>query len=208
MSEKNWKEWAYILMIFGCIQFVILTSLAMILYAGGTAVNKNAPGYSFWANFFSDLGMVKAWSGRDNTISYIIYTVTSTSLGVIFIPFNLAFKHVFNESSKEKKLSKIASLFGIITGIFIVGMAFTPHDIYFMEHFLFVLIAFTALLISIIIYAVVIHSSKSYPHLYSYTYLTFVVIYCIYYVILFGGPDGMTTTDPYTAEGLTIQATA
>ena len=165
MSEKNWKEWAYILIIFGCIQYVILTTLAMIFYAGGTAVNKNAPGYSFWANFFSDLGMVKAWSGRDNTISYIIYTVSLTIVGVVVIPFNLAFKHVFNESSKEKKLSKGGSLFGILFGIFVIPIAFAPHDIYPMEHFIFVLIAFTALLISIIIYAVVIHSSKSYPHI-------------------------------------------
>lgn len=206
MSEKNWREWAYIFMIFGCIQFLILTTLAMIFYAGGTAVNKNASGYSFWANFFSDTGMVKAWSGRDNTISYILLTVTLATLGVVVIPFNLAFQQIFNESSREKKLSKRGSLFGILFGIFVIPVAFTPLDIYPMEHFLFTLIAFSALLVSVLIYIVVILSSKSYPHLYSYTYLTFVVIYCIYYVILmsmlFGGPSSST------AEGLTIQATA
>lgn len=206
MNNKNWRDWAYILMIFGCIQFLILTVLAMIFYAGGTAVNPNAPGYSFWSNFFSDTGRTKAWSGKENTISYIIFTVTLTTIGVILIPFYLAFKYIFNESAKEKKRSKIGSLFGIITGIFFIFTAFTPYDIFFNEHFLSVLILFTTLLVSTVIYTIVMISRKSYPHLYSYTYLTFLVILCVYYVIflsiLFGGPNIDTT------EGLTIQATA
>lgn len=206
MNEKNWREWACIIMIFGSIQFLILTTLAMIFYAGGTAVNKNAQGYSFWSNFLSDTGMFKAWSGRDNAISYILFTITLPILGVVVIPFYLAFQHIFNESSREKKLSKIGSLFGVIFGIFLIPIALTPLDIYPLEHYFFNLIAFGALLVSVIIYTVVILSRKSYPHLYSYIYLTFAVIFGIYYVILFsilfGGPN------PSTAEGLTIQATA
>lgn len=206
MNSKNWRERAYILMIIGVIQGLILTTLAMIFYAGGTAVNNNAPGYSFWANFFSDTGRTKAWSGRDNTISYIIFTITLTIYGIIMIPFNLAFSQLFNETSKEKKLSKIASLFVIITGIFFVGIAFTPYDVYSNEHILFVLIAFLALFLSSVFYTIAMNLSKSYPNRYMYTYLIFAIISGIYYIIaaswIFGDPTNITAT------GLIIQATA
>ena len=56
MSERNWREWAFLLGMFGMVQLVILTSIAMFFYAGGTRLNPSAPGYSFWANWFSDLG--------------------------------------------------------------------------------------------------------------------------------------------------------
>lgn len=75
-SEKNWREWAFLFRMFGAVQVVILTRVAMFFYAGGTAINPNAPGYTFWANFFSDLGRTRAWSGRENTISHIIFTIT------------------------------------------------------------------------------------------------------------------------------------
>lgn len=77
MSEKDWREWAFLFGMLGVVQYAILTSIAMFFYAGGTALNPNTSGYTFWANFFSDLGRTRAWSGRNNTISLIIWIITS-----------------------------------------------------------------------------------------------------------------------------------
>ena len=52
MSEKNWREWAFLLIMISSIQWLFLIHIAMLFYAGGTAVDPNAPGYTFWANFF------------------------------------------------------------------------------------------------------------------------------------------------------------
>jgi hypothetical protein len=55
MNLKNWKR-AFIFIIIGSVQYVVLTFIAMLSYAGGSYINHNAPGYSFWSNYFSGLG--------------------------------------------------------------------------------------------------------------------------------------------------------
>ena len=66
MDYRNWKSWAYILMIVGSIQFIILTFIAMIFYEGGTYIDSSTTGYLFWHNYFSDLGRTVAHSGISN----------------------------------------------------------------------------------------------------------------------------------------------
>jgi hypothetical protein len=43
MRLKNWREVAYILAIFACIQTIILTIIAMFFYAGGTVRDPTYP---------------------------------------------------------------------------------------------------------------------------------------------------------------------
>jgi hypothetical membrane protein len=62
MSEKSWREKAFIFGMIAAITYAILPLIAMVFYAGGTMVDPNAPGYTFWENFFSDLGMTKSYS--------------------------------------------------------------------------------------------------------------------------------------------------
>ena len=62
MNEKNWREKVFMFGMIGMINYVILTLIAMVFYAGGTMINYNAPGYTFWANWFSDLGRTKGYS--------------------------------------------------------------------------------------------------------------------------------------------------
>ena len=202
MNLKNWKEWAFIFMIIGCIQFFILTILAMIFYAGGTGTDPNNPGYSFWSNFFSDTGRVKAWSGRNNTISYIIFTISLSIIGISLIIFIIAFQRFFNIKKIEKILSIFGSITGLISGILHVGIAFTPWDLYYDYHVMFVKLAFSSALLTAILYTIVIFLNKEYPKQSMYVFLAFVFILGVYLGILFMGPNINTT------EGLTIQATA
>ena len=99
MSERNWREWAFLLGMFGMVQLVILTSIAMFFYAGGTRLNPSAPGYSFWANWFSDLGRTKGYSGKDNTVSMIIFIIATSVRGISLIITAIALPYFFRENS-------------------------------------------------------------------------------------------------------------
>ena len=57
-SMKSWREWVYAAVMVGCIQFVVLTVIAMVFYPGGTHGDPTTKGYSFFRNFFSDLGFI------------------------------------------------------------------------------------------------------------------------------------------------------
>jgi hypothetical protein len=69
----NWRRWAFVLAMAGCVQFIVLTTVAMFYYPGGTYTNHDAVGYSFWYNFFSDLGRRATFSGASNTVSHILF---------------------------------------------------------------------------------------------------------------------------------------
>ena len=167
MSERNWREWAFLLGMFGMVQLVILTSIAMFFYAGGTRLNPSAPGYSFWANWFSDLGRTKGYSGKDNTVSMIIFIIASSVRGISLIITAIALPYFFRENSMEKWLSIIGTFFLIIWGILMVGAAFTPWDIYFDEHMTFGIIMGYMTLIGGILYIIVIFHNKDYSNKYA-----------------------------------------
>lgn len=183
MNLDNWREWAFIFCMIALIQFVILTSVAMLFYTGGTHIDSNAPGYSFWHNFFSDLGRTKAYSGRDNTISYVIFIITFSVYGSGFIFFAIALPYFFTETKSEKWLSIIVSFFFILTGILYVGIAFTPGDIYYNAHVTFVQISGLTGLIGLILYIIVIFKSKAYPNRYAFILLILLVASNIYMVL-------------------------
>ena len=50
--------------LFGPIQFIVLSTVAMFYYGGGTAWNHDALGYTFWQNFLSDLGRTVSYSRK------------------------------------------------------------------------------------------------------------------------------------------------
>jgi len=184
MSEKNWREWAFLFSMFGAVQFFILTSIAMFFYAGGTAVDPDAPGYTFWANFFSDLGRTRAWSGRDNTVSYIMFTITLILVGISGIIYGIAFYYFFTEVQLEKRLSIMGSILLGINGILTVGIALSPWDIYLNQHLIFVQISSFISLIGGILYIYVIFHNKTFPNKIGYAIIVQLVSSILWMVII------------------------
>jgi hypothetical protein len=184
MNRKNWKYWAFILNIFGNIQFIVLTIVAMFFYTGGTYVNASTSGYSFWYNYFSDLGRFLAHSGTSNLISFTIFTLTVSLWGIAQISFYIALMGFFKNSQRTKKLGIIGSFFGILAGTSFVGIAFTPSDILGFLHNLVVLLGFSSVYLSISIYAVVLFQNKNYPKLYGITLVITIIILAMYYTII------------------------
>lgn len=195
--KTNLKKWAYALNIIGCIQFIILTSIAMFFYKGGTYADPSTSHYVFWYNYFSDLGRTVAHSGISNTFSFILFTVTLSIWGAFQIPFYIIFPSFFKDSKGLKKLYCTGSTLGILTGIFYIGIALTPSDITNLLHDIFVFLGFGSILLSIILYAIVIFKDSNYDNLYAVVLTISAVILSTYFMILAFSPNSQTTLGLY-----------
>lgn len=177
MKLEDWKEKAFFFGILGCIVYVILIFLAMVFYPGGTPNNPNTHGYTFWENWLSDLGLIKSHSGENNIVSMILFTTALTFWGVSLIPFFLALRSLFTEGKLEKILSTIGSILGVIAGIGLIGIAYTPADILGLLHIIFVYLAYLSLFILGVIYSILLFKSKILPKQYAIIFLIWTIIF-------------------------------
>jgi hypothetical membrane protein len=190
----------FLLAMAGCVQFLLLSTMAMFFYPGGTYSDEDTAGYAFTQNFFSDLGRTAAHNGDSNTVSMVLFIIALSLAGLSLIVFFLAVPPHFAENRTAKRFSIIGSVVGVISGIGFIGIAAVPADVDQTLHTNFVYVAFTGFLLVVFCYSAAILKSRSYPRAYAYAYFAFAVILALYLVLLFSGPE------VETAGGLTIQA--
>ena len=195
--KTHLKKWSFALNIIGCIQFIVLTTIAMFFYEGGTYIDPSTSRYVFWYNYFSDLGRTIAHSGINNTISFVLFTVTLSIWGGFQIPFYFTFPNFFKGSKSFKKFYLTGSILGVLTGIFYIGIALTPSDIAGILHDLFVFLGFGSIFLSIILYAIVIFKDAKYDNFYGIILAISTGILFVYFILLFLTPNSQTTIGLY-----------
>ncbi len=201
MKFNNWREFVFFLMFLSSILWFILTFIEMMFYSGGTMVNPNSPGYDFFSNFHSDLGRTVSYSGRPNTISYVIFTINNTIFWGSAILFFVAVNNFFREKTKEKWIALVGTIIGVFTCIIFLIVIFLPWDLYYEPHVMLNRIGSLALILVVVLFAVATYLNEDYPNRYFLAYLIYTIIVVIYLVVMFTGPS-ITS-----AEGLRIQAT-
>ena len=197
---KNWKLFASLFIIFGPAQYIILTAVAMLFYAGGTMINPLSPGYYFWGNFFSDLGRVIALSGAPNVVSFTIFTITALILSFSFIPFAFVISSYFKGNKKQYLVARIGSLICLTSIVFLIFTIFTPWDIYDRTHLLFANLFNITGMLGIVFFTIAVLYNKDYPNLYGFVYIALLTIAAIYTIILISIPKAITL------DGLILQA--
>lgn len=199
--SRFWQRDVFWLVVAACVQFVLLTTMAMLCYAGGTHTEPTAPGYSFFRNFFSDLGLTRTHGGRPNTTSAVLFFIALTVAGSGLVLFFLAFPRFFTGSPLNKVLSRVGSVFGVLSGLCFIGVAFTPANLYLPVHAQFVLRAFQAFPVAVTFYVAAILCQRDYPRRFALIFALFAVLLIAYLFLLTRGPSSRTP------EGLVIQAT-
>lgn len=199
--STTWRDWVFVFVMFGSAQFVLLTLLGMLFFPGGTFINPASNGYSFFMNFFSDLGRTHTLLGASNRPAFILFTAALFLAGLSLSLFYIAIPALFTGGRVGRWLSILGSVFGIISGLSFTGIALTPADLLLEPHQMFVTLAFTSFFLAVLCYlpATIIH--PSYPKTYAWVYLGFAVVLGIYLLLFFLGPS------PGTSTGLIIQAT-
>ena len=182
-----------------CFLFLVLTSLAMVFYPGGTRSAPGTKGYLFFENFFSELGLTRTYSGGPNNVSFFLFTVALALAGLALALYFIISPTLFWDSRITRVLSLFGTFFGIISGLSFIGVAFTPADLYQAPHRLFVQLAFTTFFVGVVFYALAILFNRSYPNLYALVNITFGALLGVYIWLLFFGPS------TNTPSGLMIQ---
>jgi hypothetical protein len=183
MNFEKWREKVFIFNIYSVFQYSILIHIAMLFYPGGTRLNTNNIGYSFFFNFISDLGLIKSYSGHYNTISWLLFSISMITSGISLILFYLAIKHFFN-TKKQKQIINIASIFGIIIGISIIVTGLTPWDKFPELHDRFAEISFITTVITSIFYILAIFMNETYPNRYAYILTVYMLVSVVFIVIM------------------------
>ena len=171
--------------------FVLFNFFAMIFYPGGTINDPNTIGYTFTENFFSDLGNSISYSGKSNTISFILFNFSLSLCGLTFIILFYLIKPAFNPSL----LTFLATLFGVLGGISCIGVAFTPANLLLDAHIFFAHGIFRGLCISSLLYSILIFKNNNINNKYAYGFIAFGFMVLIYILISELGPNPRENPD-------------
>ena len=197
----KWKERILQACIVGFVIYALFNILAMVYYPGGTSIDNNRVGYSFFENFFSDLGMVRTYSGESNALSQFLFASALILVGIVLIIFFLLMVSYFNESKPERISSRIGSSAGFLAGIACIGIAAAPWDLHLDIHLIFVFVLSFALLVVFISCFIAIFNNKSYPNLFALVLGAYALVLAVYIALIMMGPDVETTS------GLRVMAT-
>lgn len=189
------------LIVGGCVFFVALTALAMLFYPGGTASDPTTRGYSFFTNFFSDLGRTQARNGQPNPIAAPLFFIALTGAGAALIAFFGAFARFFTRTRLDRALALLGTSVGILAGLCFIGIAFVPANLNSALHTQFVFGAFEAFTAATLFYFGVLLRAPDYPKRFAVVFSAFAILLLLYLGLLFFGPSLKTT------EGVMIQAT-
>lgn len=131
-------------------QFVILTLVAGLFYPGG---------YSIVGNYFSDLGAVKV-NDHLNPTSSALFMLAIFLTVLLLLPFWFFLVRYFSSNSREKWISIIGSVLGLISSFFLVMVALNPEDTQLGAHVFYAKLFFVCFGIVILIYSVNFYFNK------------------------------------------------
>lgn len=178
-----------------CILFVALTTLAMLLYPGGSFPIVGTHGYQFFINYFSDLGQTRTQSGAENYSSMFLFSTAVVVVGIALATFFRSFSAFFKTkatASGALRLNRIATRFGTASALCFVGLAAIPENLFAAGHFLFVQGAFNFLLVAIILEIVALRRTSGISPWLLIVNITFVVVLFGYVLLLVFGPSSKT----------------
>ena len=177
MKLEKLHAWAFKLLLIGLIIWFVLTTVAMILYPGGTAYDPNTVGYTFWANHFSDLGMKTAFNGESNITGCLIFTIAVIIMGISTFPAFISFPGLFS-NKRDKRWIQLVSACSIASAALILIIIFFPADSALLIH---VLIAMLRLLVVLLygIFGTIAFVKLKEPDVFNKKYAIYFVILTI-----------------------------
>lgn len=200
MLHSFWQRGVFSLTMLGGILFVVLTVLAMLFYPGGTLIDPTTSGYSFFTNYFSDLGLTWSHARVPNTVSAILFVTALTMAGGGLVLFFLAFPRFFTRSRSGRVLSAIGSIFGVIAGLYFIGVALTPANLVLEAHLTIMMWSFRTFAVAVTCYTIAIFREPDYPNRFGFVFVAFAVLLVLYILLLVAGP---AYDSP---EGIMVQA--
>ncbi len=208
--KKTW-DWmlsqASGILLLGGIQYLVLSTIAMALYPGGTKYDPSTTGYLFWNNMISDMGRTIAHNGAPNAASSALFITAMCILAATFVPFYIALSNQFSSSTRIKRYACTAALLGIGTGLLLALAAMFPQDLFSQLHLRFAQFSFVVLVPSILIYWWLMRGDARFPWPCAPTFLALVIIILagiVVTIISGSGIDAVTVTVQATTQKIMV----
>lgn len=195
LTRGNWHWRLFGIVAAVCALFVVLTTLAMIVYPGGTFPLARTHGYKFFINYLSDLGQTRTQSGADNYPSMLLFTTAMVIVGLALASYFLAFSAFFQTKATAPaalRLNRIATRFGIASAVCLIGVACIPENLFAAGHFLFAQGAFDLLLVALTLEAIALRRTTGISSWLLIVNVAFVVVLFGYVLLLIFGPSSKT----------------
>ncbi len=145
----------------GIFLFVILNFISMVIYPGGTIIEPETKGYSFFYNFLSNLGESTAKNGEDNIVSAYLFNSSMLILAISYFLFYVSYLRIQLKFNRNKILN-FFSLSTIIISLvsFVLVAVFSADNSTFDIHVFFVKVAFRLLLIHCFVQLFIVYNSN------------------------------------------------
>jgi len=119
----------------------LMTTTAMLIYPGGTPLDRTTRGYSLFRNFLSDLGSTATTSGQSNLIGAILFSTGLVALTLALARCLIAFLRLYASDGVSRTLTRAAVGVGAVACAAIIGIAATPENRSMAMHIRFTVIA-------------------------------------------------------------------
>jgi hypothetical membrane protein len=180
----------------------LLALVAIARYPGGTMLDHSSPGYSFFHNFLSDLGMTVAHGGQPNALGSILFILSLCILVVAVGGCLVGLVRLYSDPPRARAFARAAGVVGLLVCASFIGVAVTPENRMLGLHMKFTLFAFRAFpAVSLLLVFASLYSDL-FPRRVAVAWALLTVLLATYVGVLTWGP-ALTTP-----EGLTIQVTA
>lgn len=135
------------LIVFATVQFVAFTLVGMLIYPGGAKFDHSTRSYSFFGNFFSDLGASVTHSGLDNAVSRVLFVLALGGVGVGLLAFAPSWRFIALRSGRGKLAGWVAEACGSASALCFAGVGLVPWNLHLGLHNGLVRLAFSLLLL-------------------------------------------------------------
>ena len=184
--------------------FLVFTTVAMIMYPGGTIHDSGTVGYQFFYNFFSNLGEWTARNGEPNKISAYLFNSALMILALSYFIFYYQFLKILSKNL-DNSILRISLISTIVISMvsFVLVAVFSGEPETHELHVLFVKIAFRVLLLHAVLKVISMFKIKTINSSVKWVTLFFTLILVGFILVMDFGPNAWDGN-----QALFIQVTA
>jgi hypothetical protein len=176
------------LIVVATVQFVAFTLLGMLLYPGGAKFDHSTRSYTFFGNFFSDLGASVTHSGLDNSAARVLFVLALCGVGLGLLAFAPSWRFIALRSGRGRWAGRMAEACGSASALCFAGVGLVPWNLHLALHNSLVRLAFSLLLL-FVAGLTWVQLANTWPAAFVRANATYLVVLGGYVYLLFWGPS-------------------
>lgn len=182
------------MIVFATVQFVVFTLLGMRLYPGGAKFDHATRSYSFFGNFFSDLGASVTHAGLDNSASRALFVLALGGVGVGLLAFAPSWRFIAERRGHPGRVhwtvwaGYVTEICGSGSALCFAGVGLVAWNLHLALHNHLVRLAFS-LLLGFVAGLTSVQLANRWPSAYVRANAAYLVLLSAYVYLLFRGPS-------------------